>query len=258
MLLPLPGRFSLLPSPCLLVHISQESSWQIWSPQCLLTPTVLYHGAYLPGHRSVPPLGWMFFEGNIRAAASAMLNTYLLNKHSEWMNEWGPIVQHRMNICLPKRPKPRLFFMSWSKLPKTTGNASVSNERLTDGDHLAVKGLMSTISPPPPTQAGQTQMPAERDPAPQWSLSPITQFGMSVSFKIEKEIDVGFTFIPHHVQKSICWPISVSIHFCLYLCPSWDWRADHESANPFPMVSWACSYTALINWVSCGLGAEKN
>ena len=97
-----------------------------------------------------------------------------------------------------------------------------------------------------------------RDPAPQWSLSPITQFGMSVSFKIEKEIDVGFTFIPHHVQKSICWPISVSIHFCLYLCPSWDWRADHESANPFPMVPWACSYTALINWVSCGLGAEKN
>lgn len=70
---------------------------------------------------------------------------------------------------------------------------------------------------------------------------------MSVSFKIEKEIDVGFTFIPHHVQKSICWPLPVSIHFCLYLRPSWDWRADHESANPFPVVPWACSYTALID-----------
>lgn len=97
-----------------------------------------------------------------------------------------------------------------------------------------------------------------RDSAPQWSLSPITQLGMSVSFKIEKEIDVGFTFIPHHLQKSICWPVSVSIHFCLDLRPSWDWRADRESTNPFPMVPCACSYTALIDWVSCGLGAEKN
>lgn len=174
------------------------------------------------------------------------------------MNEWGPAGQHRMNICLPKRPKLRLFFM-WSK---TTGNANVSNERLTDGKHLAV----GVSCPPSPhyclhRQAKPRCLPERhcfQGSSPTVKSLSHTQLGMSVSFKIEKEIDVGFTFIPHHLQKSICWPVSVSIHFCLDLHPSWDWRADRESANPFPMVPWACSYTALIDWVSCGLGAEKN
>ena len=141
--------------------------------------------------------------------------------------------------------------MSWSKSPKKTGNASVSNERLRDGNRLAGKGLMSSISPLLPTQAGQTQMPAR---APPWSLSPITQLGMSVSFKIEREIDVDFTFIPHCLQKTVCWPVAVSIHFWLDLCPSWDWRADHESANPFSMVPGPASIQPLLAVV---LGLRK-
>ena len=141
--------------------------------------------------------------------------------------------------------------MSWSKSPKKTGNASVSNERLRDGNRLAGKGLMSSISPLLPTQAGQTQMPAR---APPWSLSPITQLGMSVSFKIEREIDVDFTFIPHCLQKTVCWPVAVSIHFWLDLCPSWDWRADHESTNPFSMVPGPASIQPLLAVV---LGLRK-
>lgn len=65
-------------------------------------------------------------------------------------------------------------------------------------------------------------------------------------------------FIPPLPQKTVYGHDSVSNQLCLNPLQSWDWRSDHKRANPFPTAPWPCSFTALIDWVSCGLVAEKN
>ena len=57
-MIPIPWLSYFLPIIC-----CQSLLMPCLSLQCLLTPMVLCRGAYLPGHWSVFPLGWMLFEG---------------------------------------------------------------------------------------------------------------------------------------------------------------------------------------------------
>lgn len=188
------------------------------------------------------------------------LNTYLLDKHF-WVNEWvRPSWAAQDECCLPKRPKLRLFFMSWSK---TTGNANVSNERLTDGKHLAVGShvhhLPTTAYTGRPNPDACWRGTVSRDPAPQWSLSPILSLEWVLVSKTEKGNRCGFYIHPPpSSRKSICWPVFVSIHFCLDLSPSWDWRADRKRQSIPHGALGLLLYGPYWLESAIGLGAEKN